>query len=518
MLAKFKQRLHSRRSTAQKSAPVLSGIDFLPSEILGGEIFSLVVDEDILWHQTLLALASVCTQWRNIVHSTPFLWNQPIRINTLQLFSLGRFRRKRIAKKYFEALRMCLTRSAPLPVSIWVDSPTLIGDRKDFARTVDLISDAAVRIEVLRISSLHGDDGGVCILRVLERLPNGSLHALTEIDFRHLSSAALHPTVSFSLMNAPNLRRVKLSAGPHPLNSISIPWPQLTHLTLAAPPLACLAVLAKCSNLVSAVLHHVYTSFPDDTTPTSATLVHLTSLRLTISSTLIQAIGNLVLPALTALELIYDDADMIWPQLEVFRQLPLHNIQYLMIDLDREEVLDSATLCTLLRCTPSVTELKLTDCVYINNAFLNALRADGPRSKLLLPHLELFSIEWGSVLGTYFFDLKTLQAMLASRAAVGLRRFVYRGDYSEEVPVLAAYHADGLQVDVSVTIHILFLGLVMHPEARRNAQQETSKYQREDYLEMGTLSPSYLFFVPDFLFHPALNKASSSSSTRCVRP
>ncbi|KAJ7757483.1 hypothetical protein B0H16DRAFT_665468 [Mycena metata] len=453
MLAKFKQRLHSRRNTLQKSTPVLGGIALLPSEILAGEIFPLiqVVDEDIhdnRWHRTLLILACVCTLWRNIVHSNPFLSNQPIHINTLQFFSLGRFRRTRFVKRYFEALRMCLTRSAPLPVSIWINSPTLIGDRKDFVRAVDLISDAAARMEFLRVSSLRRDDLGVCILRALERLPNGSLNALTEIDFLLLGSAALHPTVSFSLMNAPHLRRVKLSAGPDPLNLISIPWPQLTQLTLAAPPLACLAVLAKCSNLVSAVLHHMYTSFPDNTAPTTATLVHLTSLRLTISSTLIQAIGNLVFPALTTLELIYDDADMIWPQLEVFRQLPLHNIRCLTIDLDNEEVLELATLCALLRCTASVTEFTLEYCVCIDNALLNALRAGDPQTKLLLPHLELFSIEWGSVLGIDF-DLETLQAMLTSRAGVGLRRFMYRGDYSKEVPVLAAYHVDGLQVDVS---------------------------------------------------------------------
>ncbi|KAJ7757488.1 hypothetical protein B0H16DRAFT_1721226 [Mycena metata] len=359
MLVKFKQRLHSRRSTAQKSAPVLSGIAFIPSEILGGEIFPLVVDEDKLWHRALLALASVCTQWRNIVHSTPFLWNQPIRINTLQLFSVGRFRRKRIAKKYFEALRMCLTRSAPLPVSICINSPTLIRDRKDFARAVDLISDAAARMEFLRVSSsLHMDDVGVCILRALERLPKGSLNALTEIDFLLLGTA-LHPTVSFSLMNAPRLRRVKLSAGPDPLNLISIPWLQLTQLTLAAPPLGCLAVLARCSNLVSAVLRYMYPSLPDNTASTIATLLRLTSLSLTISSALIQAVGNLDLPALTTLSFTYRRTGMIWPQLEVFRRLPLHNIQCLSFELNGEEVLNSATLCTLLRCTPSVTEFTL---------------------------------------------------------------------------------------------------------------------------------------------------------------
>ncbi|KAJ7044657.1 hypothetical protein C8F04DRAFT_1069081 [Mycena alexandri] len=397
MLAKFKRRLRSRRNAAQEpnNAPVLAGISLLPSEILGGEIFPLVVHDELhddLWHRKLLALAGVCTQWRNIIHSTPFLWNQRIRINTRQFSYVGRFRRNRMAKKYLEALRMCLTRSAPFPVTISIDRLAFRRDRKNSARTADIISGAAVRVESLRMSILHGDDVGVYILRALKRLPIGTLQALTEINFDFLGGAARHPTVSFSLMNAPHLRRVVLSARSNPLNLISIPWPQLTHLTLAAPPLACVAVLAKCISLVSAALFHFW---EDDTAPTTVTLVHLTSLRLTISSTLIQAVGNLDLPALTTLELIYDDNDMIWPQLEVLRQLPLHNIQYLTFGFDDEEVLESPTL---------VTELKLKECG---------------------SDLEMLSIERGP----------TLQAMLA--------RLVYRGDSSDK-----AYYLDGLQVDV----------------------------------------------------------------------
>ncbi|KAJ7044977.1 hypothetical protein C8F04DRAFT_1067245, partial [Mycena alexandri] len=188
MLAEFIQRLYSRRNTAQENAPVFSSIALaalLPSEILGGEIFPLVVHEENygdLWHRKLLVLARVCTQWRNIVHSTPFLWNQHIRINVRQFSAMGRFRRNRLTKKYFEALRMCLARSAPLPVSISIDDWLVFsGDRKDFARSVDLISNAAVRMEVLRIRSRRRDDAGVCIL-ALELIPTGAFQALTEID------------------------------------------------------------------------------------------------------------------------------------------------------------------------------------------------------------------------------------------------------------------------------------------------------------------------------------------------
>ncbi|KAJ7757499.1 hypothetical protein B0H16DRAFT_1885526 [Mycena metata] len=423
MLAKLKQRLRLRRNTAQKSAPVLGGIGLLPFEILGSEIFPRVVHTERLydpWHSTLLSLACVCTRWRNIVHSTPSLWNQCIWINTRQFSGLQPSRRNRLVEKYFEALRMCLTRSAPLLVSISIDWSAFEPDRKDFARAVDLISDAAARIEFLRVSSLCKDDAGVCVLRALERLP--TLQALTEIEFSFLGGAVLQP---FSVMNAPRLRRVNLSAGPDPLNLVSFPWPQLTHLTLAARPLACLAVLAKCSNSVSAVLHHMYTFEPNDTAPT-ATLLHLTSLSLTVSATLIQAAGNLNLPALTSLELIYDGNTMMLPHLEIFSHLPFGNVRRLTLEFYGAEMIGTATLCALLHCTPSVTAIILKSTTYIHNALVNALvlRAD-VRSKLFIPQLEFFSIGWSVDNGD--LDLEQLKAMLGSWVVgAGLRRVVYK--------------------------------------------------------------------------------------------
>ncbi|KAJ7044996.1 hypothetical protein C8F04DRAFT_1067310 [Mycena alexandri] len=444
MLAKFKQWLHSRRNTAQKSAPVFSGIALLPSETLGGEIFPLVVHgefRDYLWHRKLLALAGVCTQWMNIVHSTPLLWNQCICINTRQFSRVGRFREERIVKKYFEAVRMCLTRSAPLRVSVSIDWFDLRGDRKDFACIVDMISDAAVRIESLRTSIVGMDDIGVGILRALERLPTGTLRALTTIDI----SFQTYTTPHIDLMNAPHLRRVELSMGWNPINVISIPWLQLTHVTLTAPPFACLAVLARCCNLVSAVLHHMHTSLPDAAPLITATLMHLTSLRLSVSSQLIRAVGNLVLPALTTLELSY--FDMVWPQPAVFSHLPLGNVQRLTLTM--HSMVQLADLCALLRCTPGVTELKLLTPYDVENTFLDALRTDIPSTELLLPQLEMLRIHGGPIFSRHGSRsnsqvIVAFQAMIASRVSTGLRRLLR----DELMLAVAAFSLNGLHVEV----------------------------------------------------------------------
>ncbi|KAJ7045006.1 hypothetical protein C8F04DRAFT_1067357 [Mycena alexandri] len=406
MLAKFKQRLRSRRYTAQEDAAVFSGLALLPSEILGGKLFPLVVRTEIhdgihddLWHRKLLTLAGVCTQWRNIVHSTPLLWNQCICINTRQFSRVGRFREERIIKKYFEAVRMCLMRSAPLPVSISIDWFALL----------NIMSDAAVRVESLRISSSR-----VCILRALERLPTGTLQALTTIDISCERSPAHNP-FPFSLTAQP--RRVELISGWHPLDLSSTPWLQLTHVTLTAPPLACLAVLARCSNLVSAVLHHIimYTSLAvdRDTAPTTATLVHL----------------------------------------------PLGNVRRLT--LMAHGAVQSADLCALLRCTAGVTELKLLTPFDTENAFLDALGADIPSTELLLPQLEMLWIDSAPNFSrrgqrSNSQMIVAFQAMIASRVGAGLRRLVYKPPNLEHnsqlcdelMLAVAAFSVNGLHVEV----------------------------------------------------------------------
>ncbi|KAJ7044997.1 hypothetical protein C8F04DRAFT_1067325 [Mycena alexandri] len=456
MLAKFKQRLHSRGNTAQKSAPVFSGIALLPSETLGGEIFPLVVHgkfRDDLWRRKLLALAGVCTQWRNIVHSTPLLWNQCICLDTHQFSRVGRFREERIVEKYFEAVRMCLTRSAPLPVSISIDWFALRGDRKDFARTVDIISDAAERIESLRTSIVGRNDIGVGILRALEGLPNGTLRALTTIDISFETDTSPH----IDLMNAPHLRRVELRVGWNPIDVISIPWLQLTHVTLTAPPLACLAVLARCSNLVSAVLavlQPMHTSLPDDLPLITATLMHLTSLCLSVSSKLLRAVGNLVLPALTTLELF-----MVWPKPAILSHLPLGNVRRLTLTM--HGVVQTADLYALLRCTPGVTELKLTS-YGVENTFLDVLRVDIPSTELLLPQLEMLRIHDTPIFSRHGSRsnsqvIVAFQAMIASRVSTGLRRLVYSPPEFEHsdsqlrdelMLAVAAFSVNGLHVEV----------------------------------------------------------------------
>ncbi|KAJ7757507.1 sphingomyelin phosphodiesterase [Mycena metata] len=115
--------------------------------------------------------------------------------------------------------------------------------------------------------------------------------------------------------------------------------------------------------------------------------MHLTSLRLTIPSTLIQAVGYLDIPALITLELLYFDSPTPWSQPAVFSHLALGNVRRLT--LRARHVLHFAEFCTLFRCTPGVTELKLH---LPENASLDALRVHSSSTELLLPQLETLCI------------------------------------------------------------------------------------------------------------------------------
>ncbi|KAJ7157144.1 hypothetical protein C8R46DRAFT_1293605 [Mycena filopes] len=491
MLAKLTRRLHSRGNAARLEAPALKGIALLPSEILGDEIFPLVVDllsSTTVWHRTLLALAKVCKRWRSIVHSTPLLWDRRVSITTYRFSALGYFRRNRMAEKYFEAVRMWVARSAPYPLSISLDccfDEAVQGVAKDLERGLDILSTAAARLKSLHINAFGVDNAGVVLLRALERLPSGTLHGLTEVHLIFQGDVTSRRTIPFSFAGSEHLRRAKLNVGPRPLDLLSIPWGQLTHLDLTAPPSVCVAVVAQCSNLTSAALHPMDSPLPDNSTGTTTTLTQLTSLRITVSPSLIEAIGdNLVLPALTTLELYHDFGP--WPDLgRVLPKLPLGSIQRLTLEF-AHDLHSPERMCALFQLTHSVTELSLKGHVWINNAFLDALRADGPRPKLLLPQLSILSVQCRRQLGVDF-GVENWQGLIACRVGAGLTHLVYDvTGYSSEsdkgfMPGLAASCVDGLKVD-----------MIFHEIHNQNLTERLYKYSTFAYIAAG--GDAYLSF------------------------
>ncbi|KAJ7757530.1 hypothetical protein B0H16DRAFT_1536957 [Mycena metata] len=374
------------------AADALLGIHVLPSEVLGGEIFPLVVHgAGNRWHRKILVLDQVCTRWRHILHSSPLLWTNCVPINTRQFSGLSSA--DSIVANYFRAIKMWLARSAPLPIPVSLDLSAFRPGTDDFARALDINTEIGGRWKSLHINVQWSEEADC----------ETPLHALTEVAF-----------ASF-----PWQQHVR------PLEVVSIPWSQLTQLSLkSGPPLTCRTVLVKCTSIVSAHLEAGLDESMDLSALSTASLAHLSSLALSVSQASFRATAKVMLPALTTLELFYDVQHAL---------LPLHNIQKLTLNVViglLDSVLESADLCALLRCTPAVIQLRLDSPSGIENAFLDALRADVPATELLLPQLEMLWVHGAPRLIPYAHAendqaLAAFQAMATSRVGV-LRRLVYK--------------------------------------------------------------------------------------------
>ncbi|KAJ7919335.1 hypothetical protein B0H13DRAFT_2320540 [Mycena leptocephala] len=295
------------------------------------------------------------------------------------------------------------------------------------------------------------------LLRPLAHLPDGMLQALTEVNL-HLSSSVRPPKVLSVFMSAPRLRRVELRVEPETTDLMSMPWAQLTHITLnSTTPRACFVALAECTNAVSAVLNCTLIEMVHDhhsaLSMVTATLPHLATLRVSVSPALIHVLGHLFLPSLKTL-VLYNHYKA-WPPPETFRPFLLSapTLRHLALNLNCAR-LSSADLCALLRCTPSLATLEL-GCIALDNTVLDALRSDLPRTAVLLPQLETLSLDCDTEVGADF-DEGSLSALIASRRktdnAVRLKRMVYKGwgAFSQAFhEALDTYRAEGLDIEIS---------------------------------------------------------------------
>ncbi|KAF8187008.1 hypothetical protein K438DRAFT_1495810, partial [Mycena galopus ATCC 62051] len=83
---------------------IISPIHTLPVELLA-EIFKLAIDGHT--HiKDAFQISQVCSDWRQVAHSTPRLWTRRLRVDLRSDYS----------EVYAEGLRAWLARSTPLPI------------------------------------------------------------------------------------------------------------------------------------------------------------------------------------------------------------------------------------------------------------------------------------------------------------------------------------------------------------------------------------------------------------------
>ncbi|KAJ7268133.1 hypothetical protein B0H12DRAFT_95106 [Mycena haematopus] len=375
-----------------------SPIHTLPVELLV-EIFELSICDYI--RTDVFRISQVCSDWRQIVHSTPRLWAGPIQICLRPSRSGDR------NQVYTDGLKAWLARSAPLtiPVSLAVDP-----GRRDRRISDELLRTAP------RWRSLHwvhsARSGSPSLTSQLAECKLESLEELTLGSF----TENVTPTAFTAV---PRLRKLSIQFCSKASLPILVPWAQLTDLNLRASfPNIALDVLDQCTNLIRAT---VSTEGWDvlqvaETRQDILPLSHLRFFSLSffgLARHITPFLDCLSTPALETLSLNFRDMDAddvgCWKQAHVTAfQLRAPNITELKLQYSS---LTSDDLRTAIRHAPSLTHLELTYCrPSFDDALIDALRYTAGVSPLV-PHLH--NLRLGSMCDSSTKDI--LAGMIASR-------------------------------------------------------------------------------------------------------
>ncbi|KAF8217905.1 hypothetical protein K438DRAFT_1795953 [Mycena galopus ATCC 62051] len=188
------------------------------------------------WYTHEGRVSQVCSDWRQVAHSTPQLWSGNLRID------FGRD----YGEVYADGLNQWLARSAllPIPISLWVPSNNLnIGDR-----LLEDVLNITPRYRALRLR-------GICppaslLNQVLARLAQSRGDVLEVLDLG--TKRGIGNIAGGLVIPAPRLYKLRICI---PTNSslILLPWAQLMDLTLTVyQPNIAPDVIAQCANLLRA--------------------------------------------------------------------------------------------------------------------------------------------------------------------------------------------------------------------------------------------------------------------------
>ncbi|KAJ7268098.1 hypothetical protein B0H12DRAFT_1229746 [Mycena haematopus] len=375
---------------------LISPIHTLPVELLA-EIFQLTIRDYM--SKDVFRISHVCSDWRQVAHSTPRLWTKPIQIY---------IRPSRSDHVYMDGLKAWLVRSAPLTIPV---SMMLEHGRKDH-RIPDevLVLKTAPRWHSLDLTRVH-PAGGHTPSSLIGQLAECSLESLEELTLGSFAEN-INPT---SFTAVPRIWKLCIHFCSNAPLPILVPWAQLTNPTLRADfPDIALDVLGQCPNLIRVAIStagwNVLPEPRQDILPLSR--LHFLSLSFFGSGGHVTPfLDRLSTPALENLYLNFRDMDMgrRWTQAHVTAfQLRAPNMTQL--DLWYSS-LTSDDLRTIIRHAPSLTHLELTYCrACFDDALIDALSYKAGVSPLA-PHLHnLYLDDMGD-----HFTPDILGGMIASR-------------------------------------------------------------------------------------------------------
>ncbi|KAJ6502125.1 hypothetical protein C8R45DRAFT_1070665 [Mycena sanguinolenta] len=347
-----------------------SPIQILPVELLA-EIFELAIrNQQPTWRyiKDLLQISQICSDWRQVAHSTPRLWSRPMEID----------------------LR-----------------PRRRSDREQVHADVEWeIKNRRIPDEILRTASRWRSlyFPKMTSLPIVSQLAKTGLDNLEALDLGEVDFPESDPPLSFTTSTVPRLRKLHMGIYSDVL-PILVPWAQLTHLILRTRfPDITLDILDECVDLLHAdVYTPVSDGYLEDVDDISA-LSHLHTLSihfLEAEGEVLRFLNYFSAPVLEEIFLDFGHVRrQVWTEADFTKfQSRSPNITQLGLKF------------CYVASNELMTAMKLTHCDYcFDDALIDALRYKAGAIPLA-PHLHNLFLE---DIGNNFTEEK-LAGMIASR-------------------------------------------------------------------------------------------------------
>ncbi|KAJ7016833.1 hypothetical protein C8F04DRAFT_492901 [Mycena alexandri] len=332
-------------------------------------------------------LCQVCSYWREVAVKTARLWTTiPLPIMTWDW---------QVAPS---PTKMFLERSAPLPIPVCI-LPIFIEDSDvNLVEISPMVSNISDRWRTFKVMCPWDKFDVASLARI------SSLKNLESLHLKWTKPESWHGSELDAFLHAPRLRDVRIEVPLATSNILSMPWAQLTRLSLTYDsPQLCLDVLSSCTKLVTAYVNTkqwLESDSPDDSyVARSGLLAHLTELRIhsriySTGETLGPFLRRFRLPALKTLDLNVqlsetdDDTfvDRLTPALTfLLAQSP--NLHCLRLGNGSWGSFYAEDMPDILHYTPNLTELVLS-MLQVDDNFFEALRYAGPNTTPLVPELD----------------------------------------------------------------------------------------------------------------------------------
>ncbi|KAF7357479.1 F-box domain-containing protein [Mycena sanguinolenta] len=374
---------------------ILSPIHSLPVELLA-EIFHFTL-RDNPNIKDMCRVSHVCSDWRQLAHSTPRLWT---RFPSIDLYRDGNVPDHIIA---------LLARSAPLSIRISFESRSGPGEKAINSGILEMLR-ASSRWSSLDLSFMNTTQPPL-----LEQLAQYRFDSLEEMELGLITDTQSTPPPAFIV---PRLRKLSISNLTGQAPQIVIPWAQLTELTLEFDCRdGTLEVLSQCTNLVKADITILEWSQSPEVGQELIHFSRLQSLELRLWADSAVFFDCVSAPVLQELRLDLHEqswdppTDIPWTAAHITAfQLRTPNLTRLEFNSSDALMITSDNLVAAIRSAPSLTHLNLNcrnNCV--DDAFIRTLHyEDGVPP--LVPRLHNLVID-----GTQVLTENVVVGMIASR-------------------------------------------------------------------------------------------------------